>query len=81
MRANPQVIQNSGMYVIRFIRANSKVLMYVQGHTRKMKDINFVNAPIVQFFSRKDAEREVREVVIPYLLRDKGVEPSEIIGW
>lgn len=82
MSTNPQVIPYSaGTYAIRFIRSNYKVLTYVQGLGRKMKDTNFVNSPVVQFFSREEAEREVREVVIPYLLKDKGVEPSEIIGW
>jgi len=83
MQTNPKVVRyGTNTYAIRFTRSNHKVLAWVQDlFGRKAKDIYMVSCPIVQFDSKEVAEKEVIDIVIPYLIREKGVEPSEIIGW
>jgi hypothetical protein len=78
---NPSVIRRDDGYAIQYVRAGGAVLAYVQDLSgRKMKS-SFVNRPIVVFASRREAEIEVENVVIPYLLNEKGVNEEDIIGW
>lgn len=37
--------------------------------------------PIIQFTNKREAEQEVRDIVIPYLLKNKDINPSDIVGW
>jgi hypothetical protein len=78
---NPSVIQRDDGYAIQYVRAGGAVLTYIQDLSgRKMKS-RFVNRPVVVFASRREAEIEVENVVIPYLLNEKGVDEEDIIGW
>jgi hypothetical protein len=78
---NPSVIQRDDGYAIQYVRAGGAVLTYIQDLSgRKMKS-SFVNRPVVVFASRREAEIEVENVVIPYLLNEKGVDEEDIIGW
>jgi hypothetical protein len=80
---NPSVIRRDDGYTIQYVRAGGAVLAYIQDLSgRKMKS-SFVNRPVVVFASRREAEIEVEveNVVIPYLLNEKGVDEEDIIGW
>ena len=80
---NPQVVEwNPGSYAIRFVRRSWTVLHWVQDMTgRKMKDLAFVDLPVVTFPTRAEAEAEVTGVVLAYLVEQKRVDPEQIAGW
>ncbi len=81
MNVNPQVAYFRNGFAIRFVRSNWKVLVWVQDMTaRKMKS-DLTGLPAVTFPTRLEAEAEVRNVVIPYLIKEKDVPPEDIVGW
>ena len=81
MKRNPQIVLFETGYAIRFVRNNWKVLLWVQDLSSKKMKSDTVNLPAIIFTSKHDAEQEVQNIVIPYLLYSKGVSSSDIIGW
>jgi hypothetical protein len=82
MKQNPCFVKHDYGYIIRFVRQSWKVLTWVQDLTgRKMKDAVMVSCPVVVFDTKSEVEEELRNIVIPYLLKEKGIEQKEIIGW
>jgi len=83
MSRNPSIVaREPGQYIIRFTRKSWRVLNWVHDLTgRKMKDLAVVSRPLVFFATREEAEQEVKDVVIPYLLKEKGVEADDLTGW
>lgn len=80
MTSNPSIIRYDDGFAIRFVRRSWTVLTWIQDLTgRKMKSTT--ERPVVIFSSRQEAEAELRQIVIPYLLKEKNVEPEEIVGW
>ena len=80
-KQNPYVIRCDDGYAVRFVRRSYTVLTWIQDLTsRKMKS-DLVNRPMVVYASRREAEQEIVDVVIPHLLTEKGVESDEITGW
>jgi hypothetical protein len=82
MKQNPLVYKYPGeeKYAIRYVRNNWTVLLWVQDlFSRKMK--TNVNRPVVLFDTKEEAESEVLNVVIPYLIAEKGIDKEEIVGW
>ena len=80
-KQNPSVIFMDAGYAIRFTRRSWTVLTWLQDLSgRKMKSAQ-VDRPVVIFTTREAAEKEVREVVIPYLQSEKAVNVDEIVGW
>lgn len=78
---NPQIVKFDNGFCIRFVRNNYKVLVWVQDITgRKMKS-ELINLPAVYFSTKKEAEEEIKSVVITYLLEEKDVDAKEIVGW
>jgi hypothetical protein len=82
MKQNPQVIKYDFGYAIRYIRNNYKVIMWMQGSGGPcIKDPCMVSCPIIQYETKEEAEVEVINKVIPYLIKWKGVSEEEIVGW
>lgn len=78
---NPSIVCYDDGFAIEFVRQNGKVLIWVQDLSgRKMKSV-LVNLPAVVFPSSQSAVTELRQVVIPYLLREKDIKAVEILGW
>jgi hypothetical protein len=81
MKQNPQVVRFDDGYAVRYIRNNWTVLLWVQDlWSRKMKSTK-LDRPVVLFDTKEEAESEVRDVVIPYLIKEKGEPEEEIVGW
>jgi len=78
---NPHVARFDNGFCIRFVRNNYKVLVWAQDITSKKMKSTLVNLPAVCFHTKAEAEEEVRDIVIPYLMKEKGVESKEIFGW
>ena len=78
---NPSVINYTGTaYAIRFVRRSGVVLTWVQDLTgRRMKNLERVTVPVVTFLTKGEAEKEMVDTVVPYLLEFKDVEPDEIV--
>jgi hypothetical protein len=74
MKQNPQVIKYDFGYAIRYIRNNYQVIMCI-------KDPCMVSCPIIQYETKAEAEAEVINKVIPYLIAWKGVDREDIVGW
>lgn len=82
MRQNPEIIRYNEQYAIRFTRKSWTVIMWVQDLSGpKMKNTARVNLPPITFDSYEEAQNEVKEKVIPYLLTNKDVDKADIIGW
>lgn len=81
MNQNPKVVYFDNGYAIRFIRNNWKVLLWVQDLCGKKMKSEVINLPVVSFSSKKEAEQEIKNTVIPYLLKNKNVELRDIVGW
>jgi hypothetical protein len=81
MKQNPEVFRYGiEGYAIRYTLASWTVLLWVEDlFSRKMK--TNVNRPVVLFNTRDEAENETRNVVIPYLIAEKGVDREDIVGW
>jgi hypothetical protein len=77
MQQNPSVINYDSGYAIRFVRRSWKVLIWVQDLSeRKLKNTVTTTRPVVLFPSKEEAEREIKEAVIPWLQGDEN-----ITGW
>lgn len=81
MRRNPTILRSNGGYSIRFVRSSGVVLTWIQDLTQKKMKSSYVQRAVVLFPSKDEAEREAREVVIPYLLKEKDVPETDIVGW
>lgn len=77
---NPRVVPFQGRFAIVFTRDNKK-LTWVQDASGKKMKYELIALPVVSFLTRAAAEQELRETVIPYLLKEKDVGPEEIVGW
>lgn len=81
MIRNPQISFFDTGYSIRFVRNNWTVLLWCQDLWSKKMKSEVVGLPIVQFANKQLAEQEVRDFIIPYLLENKDINPSDIVGW
>lgn len=81
MIQNPQIAFFDTGYAIRFIRNNWTVLLWCQDLWSKKMKSEVAGLPIIQFTNKREAEQEVRDIVVPYLLENKDINPSDIVGW
>lgn len=81
MVKNPSIIPCAQGFTIRFVRRSWAALTWIQDLSgRKMKS-ELVGRPMVIFASYQEAEAELRQTVIPYMLKEKDIDPEEILGW
>ena len=79
---NPEICKyDVNQYCVRFTRKSWKILVWVQDISGPKMKSNLVNRPAIIFSSQQEAERAIKETIIPYLLKEKDVEPTEIKGW
>lgn len=78
---NPEVVRFKDGYGIRFTRKSWTVLCWVQDLFSKSMKKELTGLPLVIFDTRTSAEAEARDVVIPYLLANKDIDATEIMGW
>ena len=82
MKQNPRIIPyGRSDFIIRFIRRSGKQLFWKQGFDGRYMKSELVTMPDVLFETKEEAEKEIKEIVIPYLLKEKDVAPEEIVGW
>lgn len=81
MKSNPQVCYYRNGYCIRFIRNSGKVLIWVQDLSGPKMKSTIVNLPVIEYSSKEEAENIAKNIVIPYLLKEKDVDHEEIFGW
>ncbi len=81
MTSNPEVCRYGGKYAIRFARKDWNVIWWCQGLDSPRMKHEWTGVPIITYPTMVDAEKAARELVIPYLLKEKGVTPEEIKGW
>lgn len=81
MKKNPCVVKFQGRFAIIFTRSNYRTLTWVNDSSGKKMKYELVALPVVTFQTQEEAEAELRNVVIPYLIAEKDVTSFEIIGW
>ncbi len=77
---NPEICFGNA-WTIRFVRADGNILVWVQDLFSKKLKTQYINLPLVEFNSEREAEIELKDIVIFYLIKEKRINEKEIVGW